>query len=312
MLPQIDVIIPTQCDAPRRELLLRAIDCVVGQEGVAGRPIVVVNGARYLPELVGQLRARTDMVVIQRDEPGVFGARRAGFAAVRSEYFAILDDDDLLLPGALGRRLAALQADASADWAVSQGIFVMPDRSVPYIGDLAAVRRNPLGTLVEYCWLCSAGNLFRTAAVQADMFDAVRSMEITYLAFRLLAEGRRPAFLDEPTFKYFYYPDSLSKAASYTQFAYETIEAVRHLPLPPSVRSGLARKYRRAMHDLADFRLGCGDVSGAWRAHVRSMSGFPEVLSFAGYSRRLISRTFQHALGGSSPGNQPASLPDRS
>jgi glycosyltransferase involved in cell wall biosynthesis len=313
MAERIDVIIPTRCDLPRRDLLLRAIDCVIGQEGVEARPIVVVNGPRYLPDLVEQLRARTDMALVQIDAPSVFAARRAGFAEVRSEYFAILDDDDLFLPGSLARRLDALRADRSADWVVSNGIFVSPDGLVPYIPDLDAVRRDPYGTLLEYCWLCSAGNLFRTSVFKPDIFDAVRSMEITYIAFRLLAEGRRPVFLDEQTFKYFYYPDSLSKMASYTLLAYETIDTMQRLPLPGWVRSRLAQKYRRAMHDLSDYQHNRGEVRAAWMSHLRSMAGRPECFRYAGFTRKLVRSTLRVALGGSAQVAQPdpVRLPDR-
>lgn len=312
MVEQIDVIIPTRCDLARRELLLRAIDCVLAQDGVAARPIVVVNGSRYLPELVEQLKARSDIALIQIDAASVFAARRAGFAAVRSEFFAILDDDDVFLPGALALRLGAMRADRSVDWVVSNGIFVSPDGPVPYIPNLDEVRRDPYGTLLEYCWLCSAGNLFRTSAVQPDIFDAVRSMEITYIAFRLLTEGRKPAFLDEQTFKYFYYPDSLSKMVSYNLFAYETIDAMHRLPSPARVKRGLARKYRRAMHDLSDYRQSCGEMRAAWAAHLRSLSGYPECLLYAGYTRKLVSGALRAAAGPAhGTGAEPVRLPDR-
>lgn len=288
MKESIEVIIPTLCDSKRGPLLLRAIESVVSQEGVTATPVVVVNGARFDPATVTLLKARTDIRLIQIPEPSLFLARRIAFESVRSAYFAMLDDDDIFLPGALAKRLAALQADPAADWVVSNGVYVWPDREVPYIHDIAAARADPFGTLLEYCWLCSGGNLFRTAAVSADIFDAVRSMDLTYIAFRLLAEGKKVVFLDDLTFRYFYYPDSTSKQSFYNLPEADAIRIMMDLPVPGWVRRGLARKYRRAMHDMATYHLRRGATGAAWMAHLRSMAGLPELFHYAAFTRKLL------------------------
>src|SRR5690606_2142170 len=204
MSEQVDVIIPTQCDVPRSTLLLRAIDSVVSQEGVRGVPVVVVNGPRYDPALLARLRSRSDIRLLQIDTQGVFFARRAGYEAVTSEFFATLDDDDVFLPGALSRRLEAARADSATDWVVTNGVHVHPDGETPFIPDVEAVRRDSFGTLLDHCWLCSAGNLFRASALRPEVFDAVRSMDVTYIAFWMLSQNRKLALIDEPTFRYFY------------------------------------------------------------------------------------------------------------
>lgn len=288
MRESIEIIIPTLADAKRGPLLLRAIDSVVSQEGVAALPVVVVNGTRYDPATVARLMARTDIRLIQIPEPSLFRARRTAFETVRSAYFAILDDDDVFLPGALAKRLAILRADPTVDWVVSDGIFVTPDGEIPYIPDIGATRRDPYGTLLDHCWLCSAGNLFRTAIFTPDVFDNVRSMDITYMAFRLLAEGRKVAFLDEPTFRYFFYPDSTSKQDSYNLPAAEAIRVMMGLPVPGWVRRGLARKYRRAMHDVASYNHRHGLMREAWSAHLKSLAGLPELFRYLGYTRKLL------------------------
>lgn len=288
MREPIDVIIPTLCDARRGPLLLRAIDSVVSQDGVAAMPVVVVNGARFDPVLLAQLEARDDLRLVRIAEPNLFRARRAGFGSLRTAFFATLDDDDVFLPGALQHRLAVLQADPACDWVVTNGVFAAPDGERPYIADIAAVRRDPYGTLLDYCWLCSAGNLFRRTAVRADIFDATRSMDLTYIAFRLLAEGRKVAFTDEPTFRYFSSPDSTSKQDFYNLPTAEAIATMMALPLPGWVRRGLARKYRRAMHDVANYHLDKGQIVKAWTAHLRSLAGLPEVFRYAAFTRKLL------------------------
>jgi len=288
VLTPIDVIIPTICDQQRGPLLMRAIDHVLSQEGVAARPIVVVNGSRVDPGTFAALQARRDIHLIRIEEGNLFLARRTGFEAVRSEFFAIHDDDDILLPGALARRLKAFRDDPGVDWVASDGIFVWPDREVPYIPSVEAVRRDPFGTLLDHCWLCSAGNLFRTAAIPAGVFEGVPSMDITYIALRLLAEGKKLALIDEPTFKYFYYPNSLSKQDHYRNAAAEAIRTMMTLPVPAWVRRGLAGKYRRAMHDLAVHAWSRGALREAWAAHLRSIAGIPEFFQFVAFTRKLL------------------------
>jgi glycosyltransferase involved in cell wall biosynthesis len=302
MLPPIDVVIATMCEKKRADLLVRAIDHIVAQEGVKARPIVVCNGNRFDAGLVGQLRARSDILFIQLEAPGVFQARRTGFEAVTSAFFAIHDDDDFLLPGALARRLAAIRGDDKADWVVTDGTFVWPDHEVPYIPSIENVRRDPFGTLLDHCWLCSAGNLFRTSAIKPDLFDSVPSMEITYIAFRLLAEGRMPVLLDAPTFRYFFYPDSLSKKDHYNLAAAQALRVMMDLPVPGWVRRGLGRKYRQAMHDVADNHIVHGRWREAWAAHLRSMAGLPELFRYFPFTRKLLAASGRSAAASARAG----------
>ena len=288
MTTPIDVIIPTLCDAQRGPLLIRAIGHLLSQEGVAVRPIVVVNGSRVHAATFAALQARRDIHLIRLEAGDLFRARRIGFEAVRTEFFAIHDDDDMLLSGALARRLKAFREDPTVDWVVTNGHFVWPDREVPYIPSVEAVRNDPCGTLLDHCWLCSAGNLFRTSAVSPDIFDAVQSMDITYIAMKLLADGRKLALIDEPTFKYFYYPTSVSKQDLYKLAAAQAIRTMMALPVPGWVRRGLASKYRRAMHDIAVHAWTRGTMREAWAAHLASLAGLPELFRFLGYTRSLI------------------------
>jgi glycosyltransferase involved in cell wall biosynthesis len=288
MLPPIDIVIATTAEAKRASLLMRAIDRIVAQEGVRARPIVVVNGKRFDPDLIARLKMRTDILFIQLEVGDLFVARRTGFEAVTSEFFGIHDDDDFLLPGALSRRLAAISGNDKVDWVVSDGFFVWPDREVPFIPSIDHLRQDPYGMLLDYCWLCSAGNLFRRSAITGDLFDSVPSMEITYIAFRLLSEGRMPAIVEEPTFKYFFYPDSLSKTEQYTMPGAQAVKVMMDLPVPGWVRRKLAQKYRQSQHTLADLHCARGRQREAWAAHLRSLAGLPEFFRYLAFTRRLL------------------------
>src|SRR5690348_13293408 len=56
--PQLDVVVRTLAQESRHRALLRALDSIQGQASFAARPIVVVNGDRYHPPLLEELRQR--------------------------------------------------------------------------------------------------------------------------------------------------------------------------------------------------------------------------------------------------------------
>src|SRR5438094_105821 len=111
---------PTLARAERASALIRAIESVVSQQGALGIPLVVVNGPFASAELRERLARRRDIRVITREEAGLPLALKTGRAAVDTSYFAVLDDDDELLPGALITRLQALD-EAAADVVVTSG-----------------------------------------------------------------------------------------------------------------------------------------------------------------------------------------------
>jgi glycosyltransferase involved in cell wall biosynthesis len=70
------IIIPTL--AVRQAELERAITSLLGQTGVELVPLVVVNGDKYDPDIIRQLRQRRDIRFHQITPPGVAGARFEG------------------------------------------------------------------------------------------------------------------------------------------------------------------------------------------------------------------------------------------
>ena len=125
-LVAIEVLIVSLCLAERRTAILRALETIVSQEGVKATPVIVVNGKRYDPALFEELKARSDLRVIYQEEPSIFLARRLAREKLEAPFFAMLDDDDELLPGALKARLEPLLKDPSLDVVVGnkKGTFV--------------------------------------------------------------------------------------------------------------------------------------------------------------------------------------------
>lgn len=113
----ISVILPT-CDRP--ELIGRALDSVLAQEGVAFE-VVVVDSNRMAPpvsdqaSLAGRLRdPRVNLVVPSSPLANASQARNLGLDHARGNWISYLDDDDVYLPGKLARQKALADQTGAA------------------------------------------------------------------------------------------------------------------------------------------------------------------------------------------------------
>ena len=108
MLPHapVSVIIPTLASAQRAAPLQRAIGSIRLASREAVPILVVVNGPHFDPALCQWLLAQPDVRFQYQSVPSSPLAVWRGRQAVRTEFFATLDDDDELLPGTLDARAA--------------------------------------------------------------------------------------------------------------------------------------------------------------------------------------------------------------
>lgn len=297
-LVNVSVVMPTEARPERAELLRRALESVRSQQGVRPIPIVVVNGPAAEPALLVDLARAPDVQLARLETAGLPAALRAGRDRVRTPYFAELDDDDELLPGALRTRVDALEARPDADVVVTRGYVDRQGRRELNRVDFETAQRDPLRSLLDHNWLAPCAGLFRTATIGTEYFaDVPPYLEWTYLGLRLAVE-RRILFLDRPTWVYRAdTPHSLSKAPTYVLRQAASLDRLLALPLPSDVRRRLRRRRGMALHTAASLELRAGRPRAAWRWHVRSLAAAGG-WRYALYTRRLVYGLWRVAADG--------------
>jgi hypothetical protein len=285
----VTVIFPTLARRDRAQSLRRAIASVLSQEGIRAVPLVVVNGAERDPELMRELIADPRLRVTSVAERGIPEALVAGLALVDTPWFSRLDDDDLILPGALALRVATLEARPDLDAVVTNGYRRDAAGETLHVTDAAAVQRDPLRALLTGNWLLPGSWLCRTAKVGPETFrDAPHWLECTYLAVQLASSGRM-VFLEQPTVVW--HTDvagSESKSREWQLGEAGALARILELDLPEDFRDGIRRKISHACHSTAGQYMTEGNPAEAWRWHVRSLKergGWRYLL----YSRRVLS-----------------------
>jgi len=286
--PEVSIIMPTMATRERADSLVRAIETVVSQKGARGVPVVVVNGRVGAPDLLAHLYRRSDIRLVVLEEANLPRALQVGRQRVQTPYFAVLDDDDELLPEALEIRVAALESGPHADVLVTNGFLAGRGRTELNIADFAEVDADPLRRLLAQHWLPPCAGLFRTAAVTTAFFDGIpRYREWTYLALRV-ALGLRIRFTARPTFVYRTdTPGSLSKSRPYCLAGPAAIRRMLELDLPADVRAILRVRLAGDLHSAAVCELEDGHYRAAWGWHLRSLV-HPSGWRFVPFTRRLL------------------------
>ena len=213
----VTIIIPTLASKARASSLLRAIRSVTTEQEVPALPIVVANGTQFDPDLVEQLKSDRSLRYFYFEEGSIPKALNFARTQVDTEFFGFLDDDDYYYPWAIRERLDTLQADPTADVAVSWGERETPEgrRRSPAAGELDV--DDPLRSLMRSNWLASCGGMFRAATISSEYFDpTVPYLEWTYVAFRVALERKiRFVETDRPHFFVADTPGSVSKSLDY-------------------------------------------------------------------------------------------------
>jgi hypothetical protein len=293
--PEVTVIVPTLALPERRTALLAALSSIRSQADVRALPLVVVNGQGFDRELVRTLERDPGVRLIRQEEASLPAAYRLARRHVTTPWFTALDDDDLLLPVALQRRVRALQDGDGFDAVVTNGYRRGHGGDVPVIADMARVARDPLGTLLESNWLLPGAWLCRTDAGSATLFDEMPAhLECTFLAVQL-ATRRRLRFIDACTVVWHAgTPGSASKSRAYLLCQAEAIARILSLNLPHAVRRGFRQRLGAARHLASELHLEDGRIARAWRLHLQSLAA-PGGWRYLSFTRHLIARSLSRA-----------------
>jgi GT2 family glycosyltransferase len=197
MAPLVSVIIPAYRAA---ESIAATLDAVLAQSFKEYEIIVVNDGSPDSEELEKALEPYRDRIVYLRQEnQGPGGARNTGIQAARGQYVALLDADDLWLPGHLAAQLAVLEADPSIDMVYADarifGDVPEAGRTVmelcPSTGEVTFERLVTRQCTVHICVsLCRRETLLR-----AGLFDPVfRGTEDIDMWLRIARQGGRIAY----------------------------------------------------------------------------------------------------------------------
>ena len=236
-------------------------------------PLIVLNGPAVDASLVADLGSdpRVQTLVLERaDLPA---ALLAGRRLVRVPWFAELDDDDELLPGALVARIRALEARPESGAIVTNGIRRSPSGDRLHLADTRAIEADPLRALLVHNWLLPGSWLCRTDAIDDSVFAGIpRYLECTYLAVRF-ARDASLAFLDEPTVVYNEdTPASESKSPAYVLGQEAALQRILELELPSDVRRNFEYRLAPACWAAATVLAQRGDAPEAWRRWRRALT----------------------------------------
>ena len=288
-------MIPSLAAAERAACLDRAIGSVVGQSGVTAAPLVIVNGPHPDPGVLAALERDPRIRLLRLAPASLPAALRLGRSSVDTEFFAELDDDDLLLPGALEARVACLEATPGADIVVTNGFRRQSEGDLLHRPDFADVRPDPLAALLSGNWLLPGSWLCRTDRVGPDLFDTMpQYLECTFLAVKFSLTGR-VTFLDRPTVVW-NAGGGVSRSADFDFGQPAALISILELPLPRRFRAGLKRHLAQSYHSVSERYRRDGRLREAWKAHLASL-GLASGWRYLVATRHLLLDTARRIAG---------------
>lgn len=292
----VSVVVPTY---GHRDLVGETLASLRAQAYPRVEVIVVNDGSPDdTAAVLRPLAAAGHIRYVEQANTGQGGARNHGLRLARGEFVAFVDDDDLLLPHALARGVAALRAEPAAVLAYAgyeelrAGGEVRTVRPEPYpSGDvLAAFRlRN---------WLVSPGQaVMRTASVRAvGGFDTgIWGSDDWDLYVRLARTGHFH-YLGGVALRYRLHAQNASRRA--LLHVRNHLKVVRRhigwdLPLLVAHQREASRYFVPNLLRFIDDARRAGRPADALRAHLYALAFRPSLLRERSFRRSLVASTLR-------------------
>jgi hypothetical protein len=258
------------------------------QSGIRVVPLVIINGQSADPAITHELRADRRLRVFAIEPPSLPAALLAGRKLVDTPFFSELDDDDILLPGALAARLHVLEQDSACGAVISNGFRRNGDGDTLHITDVAFVERDPVRALLRNNWLLPGSWLCRSDTVGPNILAGMpKYFECTYLALQL-ATHCRIRILAEPTVVWHTdAPLQVTRSRDYILGQVPALRRILELELPDDVRAEFRSRMAQACHAAAELHLREGALADAWSWYFRSLKE-PGGWRYLSFVHRLV------------------------
>ncbi len=266
---KVSIVTPSYNQA---RFLEEAIESVLSQD-YPDVEYIVVDGGSTDGSLEILTRYQDRLVLTSEPDEGQVDALRKGFERAQGEILGWLNSDDALLPGAVSRAVAALEADPEALLVYGDNVFVYPD------GRREALPARPFDpvAMVLSCanHVPQPGALFRKRALELAPLNE-RGYYFFDLEFVLrLSEHGRVVRIPEALALYRLHPESksigapLAKARDYVRIADEFFAGP---DMPPSLRPHARAGRARAYLDAGEYFYAGLDLARARRYLVRALA----------------------------------------
>ena len=288
MSKYVTVIIPTLAEKTRESQLKRCIASIRKSSKSEILIITVVNGNRFDDDLCHWLQQQPDLVFDYQPTPSLPLAQLRGRQLVKTPFFSFIDDDDEYLPEAIDMRLEKLASNPNLDALVTNGFLYSGEKDEMLYSDMSDITLDPLAALFHHNWLHNCNHLFRSDSIPDSFFADIHPFaEWTWLAYKLILQGKSIAVIDKPTFRYYDTPNSLSKSDAYTETFHGLYQKMLALSPPANIADLIRKRISADWHNRSDHALQKGDLIKAFKCHWHSLFELGG-MQYLSYSRHLV------------------------
>jgi glycosyltransferase involved in cell wall biosynthesis len=199
--PKVSVVVPV-CD--RAATIKRCMDSVLRQDFRDLELIVVDDGSRDATrDIVRSVDDQRVRLIEHARNSGASAARNTGIEAARGDYIALLDSDDVFLPGKLSRQIGLL---SGCDHRGGHGRISCTAYRIELVDQGRIIEQRPDMTMVSLEGMVTGCNLGPGSTLMAErrVFDRVGLFDTSLRRFedwlwllKAVSTGERIMLLDE-------------------------------------------------------------------------------------------------------------------